>query len=143
MRQLLECIRWNGQTGKWCAKDINHVGHLVSLHTQCVQGIMILDILDVQFVGGDADNGPCAVGEPKAVKGPGINWCARRASANNRNLDVCDQSHTCIVRHGRPDYRNRPRTTCSPQLASALEIWKVDGNRHYKQDGSRTTRERK
>lgn len=32
---------------------------------------MILDILDVQFVGGDADDGPYAAGEPTEVRAPG------------------------------------------------------------------------
>ena len=34
-------------TGEWCTKNFDHVWDLVSLHTQCVQRVMKLDILDM------------------------------------------------------------------------------------------------
>ena len=48
-------------TGVSYTKDIDHVWHFIPFHTQCVQRIIILDILDMQLVGADADNGAYTV----------------------------------------------------------------------------------
>ena len=119
-------------TGEGCAKDIDHVWHLVSLHTQCVQRIIILDILDVQLVGADADNGSCTSGE-RTREG-----FTPSPAKTDRISDEYGRPRTCIVPLGRREDRNIPRTTDSPRPALDLEIWKADGSRHCIRGDPRT-----
>ena len=40
-------MRMMEPTGEWCTKHIDHVRDLVSLHAQCVQRVIKLEVLDM------------------------------------------------------------------------------------------------
>ena len=111
-------------TGVSYTKDIDHVWHLISFHTQGVQRIIILNILDMQLVGGDANNGTCA-----SVERTEEDFKPSPAKTDRISCGY-GRSRTYIVPLGRREDRNIPHTTDLPRPALDLEIWKVDGSRH-------------